>query len=110
MGPAGLGCFAGAARAGDTWELPVLPPPCGPTMKGMSSRNERAAERRRTWSAAVVTPGSAKGGLHIGRGPEQRLESLLDLSSRAWLATGRPFPEPLPRSEWPGEIFLLRRG
>jgi len=43
--------------------------------------------------------------------PEQRLAALAALNERAWRASGRAMPDPLPRAQWPGEVFeIVRRG
>ena len=75
----------------------------------MSTREQRAAARRRTWAAEVVPAGAPKRPLHADSSPEERIAAMLRLSDAAWKASGRPMPEPIPRSQWPSEVFLIRR-
>lgn len=77
----------------------------------MSTREERARERRATWQATVVERGQPKRGLYSELSPAERLAALIELNERAWLAGGRALPLPLSRAEWPCEIFECgRRG
>jgi hypothetical protein len=77
----------------------------------MSTREERAGARRETWDARVVHTGEPKQGLYAELSLAQRLGALVALNERAWLAAGLPLPPPVPRSEWPCEIFECgRRG
>ena len=75
-------------------------------MAGMSTREERAARRRATWTGEVVPVGTPKAP-HASTSPEERLAALVELNWRAWIATGRSLPAPEPRGSWPGEVFDL---
>ncbi|HEX5660519.1 MAG TPA: hypothetical protein VFX59_25165 [Polyangiales bacterium] len=75
----------------------------------MDEREKRARHRRATWHGEVVQTGQPRAGLYTDLSPAQRLAALIELNERAWLATGSPLPAPLPRAEWPGEVFECAR-
>jgi hypothetical protein len=74
----------------------------------VSTRDERAAARRLTWDAQVVELGRSKPALYSELTLSQRLRALSVLNERAWKAAGHAMPSPLPRDQWPGEIFEIR--
>jgi len=76
----------------------------------MSTRRERAAHRRTTWTGQVVTAGAPKGRLYSEAAPQERLAALISLNERAWQAAGRAVPATEDRADWPGEVFELRCG
>ena len=75
----------------------------------MSTAEDGARLRRLQWRGQVVEAGTAKGPLYESLSLVERLQAFAELNRRAWLATGQDWPEPLPRSEWPGQIFELSR-
>jgi hypothetical protein len=75
----------------------------------MSSREERAARRSAEWNGEVVPAGCPKGRLYDPLTLEQRLAAFTRLNALAWTAAGAPSLSPIPRSEWPGEVFEIRR-
>lgn len=90
----------------------VGPRPCTAMLdcRAMSNPRDRAAQRRASWMAQVVDAGRRKGLLYAGLSPTERLRALTALNARVWKAAGLA-PKPLPRSQWPGEVFELpRRG
>lgn len=74
----------------------------------MSEREERAQQRRETWTAQVVSLGDPKGPLYADLTVAERLAALVELNRRAWAATGQATAPPLSRAEWPGEVLDLR--
>ena len=76
----------------------------------MDSREERAARRRSEWHGELVSGHPPKRELYASLSHEQRLEAMTRLCARAAEAAGYRFSETTPRSEWPGELFELRRG
>lgn len=75
----------------------------------MSDRRQRAEARRATWQASVVEAGEPKPTLYSHMTAEARLRAFIQLNRRVWLASGRPLHERTPRSEWPGEVFEIRK-
>jgi len=73
----------------------------------MSSPTERARRRASEWTDAIVEVGAPKGPLYESMTPEQRWTAYVALNERAWLMAHGAAPEPLPRAEWPGEVFEL---
>lgn len=73
----------------------------------MSTREERAASRRARWRGEVVEPSTPKPLLLDSLTPVERMQQLARLNERVWVATGQPLPEPLPREQWPGEVFEI---
>lgn len=73
----------------------------------MTDRERRADARRRQWTSEVVVVGDPKDSPTEGLTAEDRLRALAALNVRAWTASGRPWPEPVPRDQWPGEIYEL---
>lgn len=71
-------------------------------------RRERAKQRRASWSGEVVRAGTPKPNLYAGTTVEERLSAMTRLCHRLWRSSGRPLPERIPRSEWPGETFEIR--
>ncbi|MBN8615983.1 MAG: hypothetical protein J0L92_35660 [Deltaproteobacteria bacterium] len=45
--------------------------------------------------------------LHDDDTPEQRLAAMALLCRRAWLASGREWPNRIPRAELPGAVFRI---
>ena len=78
-------------------------------MAFMASREERAARRRALWSGEVVPARHAKGRLYDSLTPQQRLTAFTRLNELAWAAAGDPPLPSVPRSEWPGEVFEIKR-
>jgi hypothetical protein len=65
-------------------------------------------ERRAAWSGEVVRLGeSTKSALYSELTRNERLAAYAKLNERAWIASGRQMPAPLPRREWPGEVYRL---
>ena len=58
----------------------------------------------------MVASGTPKPRLYDDLTPPERLAALARLNRLAWLAATGAEPLALPRSEWPGEIYELRRG
>lgn len=58
----------------------------------------------------MVSPGTPKPSLYDELTPAERIAALAQLSRLAWHAAGGAEPVRLPRSEWPGEVYALRRG
>lgn len=58
----------------------------------------------------MVRAGAPKPRLYDDLTPVERVRALARLNRRAWLAAGGEELPALPRAEWPGEIFELRRG
>ncbi|MEO0325751.1 MAG: hypothetical protein AAF447_22535 [Myxococcota bacterium] len=50
----------------------------------------------------MVRSGTPKGALYAHLSPEERLEAMAALQHRVWGEV-----PPLPRAEWPGEVFRL---
>lgn len=75
----------------------------------MNERAARAEARRQTWSGGLVSAGSQKPQLYEELSVVDRWAALTELCRRSWQTAGLlPLP-PLPRAEWPGEIFEIRR-
>lgn len=73
----------------------------------MTWSHDRAAFRRAHWEGGPVEAGEPKTDLYAGLSPAQRLGALAALNRRAWLAAGNAMPPPLPRADWPGEVFEI---
>ncbi|MBK6915789.1 MAG: hypothetical protein IPH07_00170 [Deltaproteobacteria bacterium] len=73
----------------------------------MPSSDDRAAFRRTHWEGAPIEAGAPKRDLYASLSPAQRLAALAALNRRAWLAAGHATPPPLPRADWPGEVFEI---
>ena len=75
----------------------------------MSTREQRVARRSAEWSGEVVGAGQPKTPLYERLTVVERLRALVRLNERAWKAAGHAMPPPLPRAEWPGGVFEIRR-
>lgn len=58
----------------------------------------------------MIPPGTPKPRLYDDLTPTERIHALARLNRRAWQAASGAVLPPIPRAEWPGEIFELRRG
>jgi hypothetical protein len=74
-----------------------------------SERRAARALRRAYYPGEVVRHGAPEPGLYAGLSPVERLARMSELCRAIWLASGHAL-EVRPRSEWPGEIFVIRRG
>lgn|GEM_PF-4554824 len=75
----------------------------------MTSPAERARERARTWTAAVVVAGTPKPPAYADLTAEERLAAFVELNRRVWETVSGGEPPRTPRAEWPGEILDLHR-
>jgi len=66
------------------------------------SSQDRAAARRREWTAKVVEAGEPKVALYADLTYAERLLALAELNRRVWGESVRT-----NRAEWPAEVFEL---
>lgn len=65
--------------------------------------------KRALWAGERIEPSSRRlVALYEGLTPEERLSAYAELNRRAWIASGRPWPKPTPRHEWPGEVVRIK--
>jgi hypothetical protein len=83
--------------------LPALPPS---NAARDLAREQRAAQRRATYSGSIVRLGQEKPALYDGKSPLERLALQTALIERL-ARLGKEVPTRVPRDEWPGEVFNI---